>query len=116
MKQIRKVIAIDFDGCLCKDRFPEIGEPCWPVINRAKLERERGAALILWTCRCGEHLEQAMAACRDWGLTFDAVNENLPERVKFFGTNPRKVGADEYWDDRAQLWKADWYVRTEAAL
>ena len=32
---------------------------------------------------------------------FEAVNENIPERVaQYGGTAPRKVSADEYWDDR----------------
>ena len=34
---MRKAIAIDFDGCLCTDAYPEIGEPNWPVIRRASL-------------------------------------------------------------------------------
>ena len=42
-----------------------------------------------------------VSAFGDWGLTFDAVNENLPERIEMFGNDPRKIGADEYWDDRA---------------
>lgn len=32
---MRKAIAIDFDGCLCTNAYPEIGEPNWPVIRRA---------------------------------------------------------------------------------
>ena len=35
------------------------------------------------------------------GLRFDAVNENLPENIEFFGNDCRKVWANEYWDDRA---------------
>lgn len=101
MTGLRKAIAIDFDGCLCKDEYPAVGEPNWPVINAAKAEQANGAALILWTCRVDEALDEALVACEQWGLHFDAVNENLPERVEFFGTAPRKVGADEYWDDRA---------------
>lgn len=101
MTRLRKAIAIDFDGTLCKDEYPSVGEPNWPVINAAKAEQAKGAALILWTCRVAEALDEALDACEQWGLHFDAVNENLPERVEFFGTAPRKVGADEYWDDRA---------------
>lgn len=96
-----KAIAIDFDGTLCTFDFPRIGEPNWIVINRAKFEKERGAKLILWTCRTDELLDEAVAACREWGLEFDAVNDNLPERLEYFNNAPRKVGADEYWDDRA---------------
>lgn len=102
---MNKVIAIDFDGTLCTDAFPKIGEPIWPVIGAALAEREAGTKLILWTCRTGTELEQAVATAKNWGLTFDAVNENLPERIEQFGNDPRKIGADEYWDDRAvMLW------------
>lgn len=95
-----KVIAVDFDGTLCENKYPEIGEPMWPVIFAAKAAQERGTKLILWTCRTGKELEEAVEAAEDWGLTFDAVNENLPERIEMFGNDPRKIGADEYWDDR----------------
>lgn len=96
-----KAIAIDFDGTLCSFAYPDIGEPNWIVIHRARFEKERGARLILWTCRTGVLLDAAVEACKRWGLEFDAVNENLPERKAFYGNAPRKVGADEYWDDKA---------------
>ena len=98
---MRKAIAIDFDGCICTDAFPFIGKPNWPVIELAKRERERGAGLILWTCREGPLLQMAVEACRRWGLEFDAINESLPDWIEEFGNRPRKVGASEYWDDRA---------------
>lgn len=98
---MRKAIAIDFDGCLCTNAYPEIGEPNWPVIRRAQAEQRAGAGLILWTCREDQLLLDAIAACEGWGLTFDAVNESLPDWIEEFGTRPRKVGASEYWDDKA---------------
>lgn len=98
---MRKVIAIDFDGTLCENAWPEIGAPKRDVINRALAEQAAGAALILWTCREGDLLDEAVFACRTWGLYFDAVNENLPERTAEYGNDCRKIGADEYWDDRA---------------
>lgn len=82
---MRKAIAIDFDGCLSTDAFPAIGEPNWPVINRAKAEQRAGAGLILWTCREDQLLLDAIAACEGWGLTFDAVNESLPDWIEAFG-------------------------------
>ena len=97
-----KVIAIDFDGCLCRDDYPKIGEPNWEAINEAKRLRRGGVCLILWTCRAGKELEEAVEACRGWGLEFDAVNENPQFRIDLYGGNDcRKIGADEYWDDRA---------------
>ena len=99
---LRKAIAIDFDGCLCADAFPEVGAPNWEIINKAKHEqRWHGAGLILWTCREGQLLQDALNACKQWGLSFDAVYESLPEWIEIFGTKPRKVGASEYWDDKA---------------
>lgn len=96
-----KAIAIDFDGCLCDNAYPAIGAPHWGVIARAKMEQEVGAGLILWTCREGQLLLEAVAACESWGLHFDAINESLPSWIAAFDNAPRKVGASEYWDDRA---------------
>lgn len=98
---MKKAIALGFDGCLCANAWPEIGAPNWDVIVAAKQEQEAGAGLILWTCREGELLKAAIEAAERWGLTFDAMNDNLPEWKAALGNNPRKVGANEYWDDRA---------------
>ena len=98
---MRKAIAIDFDGCLCEWAWPEIGAPNMEVISAAIKEKENGAALILWTCRVGERLGEAVAWCERLGLTFDAVNANLPERIAAYQNDCRKVNADEYWDDKA---------------
>lgn len=98
---MRKTIAVDFDGCLCENRFPFVGAPNWSVINEAKERQRNGDKLILWTCRTGVYLEDAITACKQWGLTFDAINDSTEEWKQMFGNNPRKVGANEYWDDRA---------------
>ncbi len=98
---MRKAIAIDFDGCLCKWAWPEIGEPNMEVINAAIREKECGTALILWTCRVGSLLKNAVDWCSSYGLEFDAVNANLPERITAYRNDCRKVNADEYWDDHA---------------
>ena len=97
----RRTIAVDFDGTLFTDNWPNIGEPKWDVINRVKAEQENGAAVILWTCREGWRLYDAVEACKKVGLYFDAVNDSTDEWKKFFDNETRKVGADEYWDDRA---------------
>ena len=96
-----KAIAIDFDGCLCANAYPDIGAPNWEIIGAAAAEQIAGAGLILWTCREGELLENALEACARWGLHFDAVNDSLPSWKKFYGNDTRKVGATEYWDDKA---------------
>lgn len=100
---MRKVIAVDFDGCICESKWPEIGEPRQQVINELIKAQAEGAKLILWTCREGELLDAAVMWCLNRGLRFDTVNDNLDENKRLFGNNCRKVWADEYWDDKSVL-------------
>lgn len=95
-----RIIAVDFDGTLCADHYPQIGEANEGLIRRLKELRAQGDRLILWTCRQGERLEEALFFCMVRGLVFDAVNENLPETLERFGGDSRKIFADVYIDDR----------------
>lgn len=45
-------------------------------------------------------MKSAVKFCRRYGLIFDAVNDNLPENVAYFGNNCRKVYAHYYIDDK----------------
>lgn len=94
------VYAVDFDGTLCEDAFPEIGKPRLAVIDFVKAARATGDKVILWTCRVGDCLEAAVCWCEAQGIIFDAVNDNLPEVIEKYGTNCRKVCADFYIDDK----------------
>lgn len=96
-----QIIAVDFDGTLCTDCYPEIGVPNLPLISLLIQLRRQKKQLILWTCRCGEALEEAVQWCGTFGLEFDAVNENVPETLKRYGTESRKISADVYIDDKA---------------
>lgn len=95
-----KIIAVDFDGTLCENRWPEIGEPNWEVINYLKDQKKQGAKIILWTCREGIDAVNAIMWCEGHGLCPDACNENLPEMIERFGNDCRKISADEFIDDR----------------
>lgn len=97
----RMIIAVDFDGTLCENKYPDIGRPNSSVIERLRKRKRSGDALILWTCRTGEKLMEALQFCEEHGIIFDCVNENLPEVIRIFGEDCRKITADEYWDDRA---------------
>lgn len=96
----QKVIAVDFDGTLAVTEYLLIISPIKPVIDYVIKQQKKGAIIILWTCRYGEKLEEAVEFCREQGLEFDYVNENAPERIKAY-TDCRKIVADEYIDDRA---------------
>ena len=113
---MRKVIAVDFDGTLFENAWPGIGAPRVNVIAAALREQQNGAALILWTCRTGESLRAALEACEAQGLHFDAVNDSLPEWKDSFDGDPRKIGATEYWDDRAVNPDRDMWVCVEDRL
>lgn len=98
MKQ--NIIAVDFDGTLCENKWPEIGIPNEELIEYLKKRQANGEKLILWTNRVGDRLDEAVKWSAEKGLIFDAVNDNLPEIVEAFGTNCRKIFANEYIDDR----------------
>ena len=96
---IHKIIAVDFDGTLCKNKWPEIGEANYKLIRYLINRKRLGDKMILWTCRAGDQLQEAVKWCEDHGLIFDAVNENLPESIEMFGSDTRKVFAHMYIDD-----------------
>lgn len=97
----KQVIAVDFDGTLCEDMYPYIGKPNRTLIKSLIDIRKKGFAdVILYTCRSGEKLEEAIKFCSDLGLEFDAVNQNLPRIIEKFGSDTRKIFADLYIDDK----------------
>jgi len=99
-------IAVDFDGTLCVNKFPEIGEPKPTVIEYIKKQAARGSKIILNTCRengTRNLLDEAVKWCAAHGIPLDAVNENPfnKYREEFKTPPPRKVYADLYIDDKA---------------
>jgi len=103
---MRGIIAVDFDGTLCEDCFPECGYPNLNLINYLIKKQNEGARIILWTCRNGKDLDVAVSFCKKHKLLFDAVNENLPEIIERYGSDSRKIFADIYIDDKA--WTPGW--------
>lgn len=102
-----QIIAVDFDGTLCENKWPEIGEPNTELIGYLiMMQKTVGAKIILWTCRIGEMLDRAVNWCSEHGLEFDAVNENLPHIIERFGSDTRKIFANMYIDDR-NFWYDD---------
>lgn len=101
--QIPPIIAVDFDGTLVEDKFPDIGIQkfeTWERIYKWRIQNPEGR-VILWTCRTGENLKAAVDYCAERELHFDAINDNIDEVKIRYGENARKVYANEYWDDRA---------------
>lgn len=99
------ILAIDFDGTITTNPSMSSEElvlqpECERVLNRFF---DDGIRLILWTCRTGPRLEEAVNFLEDKGLLqlFDAINDQLPEVKKEYWPHiGPKVGADVYFDDK----------------
>lgn len=95
------VIAVDFDGTIVENNYPNIGAPKPSVINAIKAMQKEGHELILWTCRDGELLDQAIQFLEQQGLHFTKINQDSDYHLNMYEGRPRKIGADFYVDDRA---------------
>jgi hypothetical protein len=103
------VIAVDFDGTIVENRYPEIGAEIPFAIETLKMLIADRHRLVLWSCREGELLEQALQWCRERGVEFYAANRDYPEETT--ENNPhfsRKLKADLFIDDRNIGGLPDW--------
>ena len=90
------IIAVDFDGTLLlKD-----GNPNMTLISRLNKEQKKGNIVILWTCREGKRLNEALLFLQKYGFRPNLVNQNCPQAIKMLGHDPRKIYADIYIDDK----------------
>lgn len=105
-------IALDFDGTVVTDAYPEIGKPL-PFALQTLKELSRKHQIILWTCRVGHYLDEAVKLLEDAGVRLYAVNCNYPEEDKNDSHFMRKIDADLFIDDRnfggfpgwGEIWK-----------
>nr|WP_320037162.1 hypothetical protein [uncultured Bacteroides sp.] len=94
------IIAVDFDGTLHTGEFPAIGEPAKDVAEYMQKLHEDGHYIIIWTCRCDQKLVEAINWLIDNNIPFNRINDHCPEHAGQYPTNPRKVYAHLYVDDR----------------
>ena len=91
------IIAVDFDGTLQDAKQ----SPNYALIKRLKYSQSQGNTVILWTCREGKTLLDALAFLKVYGFRLNFVNCNCPEGIKKLGHDSRKVYADVYIDDKS---------------
>jgi len=96
----KKILAVDFDGTLVTEAFPKIGDPKKDVIDWVKKQEKHGHKIILWTCREGDLLLEAVKFCVENKIELDAVNENVVD-LKFSYLGQHKIIADVYLDDKS---------------
>jgi hydroxymethylpyrimidine pyrophosphatase-like HAD family hydrolase len=94
------IFAIDFDGTIVRDRYPDIGEPILDAIITIKEIKNLGHKIIIWSCR----VEPQLTEMRDFlilnNIPFDYINENCPTKIAYYNNDTRKIGADFYIDDK----------------
>lgn len=93
-------IAVDFDGTIVKDAYPEIGKPMMFAFETLRMLQDKNHKLILWTYRHGRALEAAVDFCKQNGIEFYAVNKSYPEEPEELNGISRKINADIFIDDR----------------
>ena len=92
-----KYIAFDFDNTIVESgeypKFNKLNERIVKLIN--KLYSKLNFVVILWTCRSGDELNEAITYMRNHNIYFDFYNEN-----PHFDTGSNKIFANAYIDDR----------------
>lgn len=104
------IIAVDFDGTIVEDRYPEIGRERPFATQTLRMLIAEHHRIILWTVREGHCLEEALDWCRERGVEFYAVNRDYPEEQEEHKTFSRKIKADVFIDDRNVGGLPDWGV------
>lgn len=116
------IIAVDFDGTLCKGAWPHISNARRNFIHKliAKYlirKQKQGHKLVLNTMRedfplkTWDWLNEAVLYCaEEIGIVFDQVNENPEDMTELYGES-RKVYGDIYIDDH-NIGMLGWLLRT----
>ena len=91
------VIAIDFDDTCVTNEWPKIGTDIGaePVLKELCAHKHN---LILWTCRTGKPLDEAIQWFVDREILLSDVNYNSLSKLANSGP---KIHADLYIDDKA---------------
>jgi hypothetical protein len=92
------IIGIDFDGTVCRNEFPGVGETLPNVVSVLTKLVEKGHKLILWTCRGDQELVDAIQWFYENKIPLAAVNNNTKD-TNF--TSSKKIYYDILIDDRS---------------
>ena len=90
------IIAVDYDGTLEINKTMNM-----TLISCLRNRQKHGDVIILWTCRQGKRLNDAISKLKSVGFNPNLVNENAPWIIKSLGYDPRKIFADIYIDDKS---------------
>lgn len=97
-REVKKVVAVDFDGTIVKHKYPDLGEPIPEAIETLRWFQEHHVSIVLWTMRSGKYLLEALEYLEENGIVLFGVNTN-PEQHTW--TESPKAYAQIYIDDAA---------------
>jgi hypothetical protein len=101
----RPIIAVDFDGTITKkSTFPlkPTKEDLAPyAVETLKALHNMGCEIILWTCRSGKQIVDALTFCGEVGIPIDYANQPARQCYDSWGNfyESPKIFANYYIDD-----------------
>jgi len=98
-------LVVDFDGVICKHRFPDVGEPTEGVQEALNTLRKAGYHIVIHSCRTSLQFKNLL-----FGDQFDRIKEYM----KFYKLpfddvwTPDKPIGVAYIDDKGINFKNNW--------
>ena len=101
-KRVDMVVAVDFDGTLFGDpeNWPEPGTPNNEMIELLNVLHDTGIFVVIWTLRNGDGEDIVRKSLSENGVNYDLINETPRYLIDKWNSDPRKIAADVYIDDR----------------
>jgi predicted mannosyl-3-phosphoglycerate phosphatase (HAD superfamily) len=102
------VIAIDFDGTIVEESYPQLGKLRKGAKKYINKLYDDGHIIIINTCRSGVHQNAAFKMLIGLDVSFDLMNENHPSVIAQYHNDSRKISADLYIDDKNLVKLPSW--------
>jgi len=95
------IIAIDFDGTIVQDKYPDIGNPYPGAIQAINELYDDGYCIIIDSCRARDKEDEMIDWLNRNGVKYCHCNENCRILIRRYSTDCRKISADIYIDDKS---------------
>ena len=102
------VIAVDFDGTIVEESYPEIGKMRKGAAEYIRRLVNEGHIIIINTCRSDSHSMNAKIWCMRNHVVYHYFNENHPDIIEQYNSDSRKISADIYIDDKNLVKLPNW--------
>lgn len=102
------ILAIDFDGTIATESFPEVGTLIKDADVVIRKLYEDGHDIIINTCRTGKYEGLAEYFLQKNDIPYHFINSNLPRVIDHYKQDCRKISADYYIDNRNIGGLPDW--------